>query len=103
MTELRSIKTVVLGMTVILVLMFAAVIWGMTRDTPLPVAAQSPRIQLPTTPWQYNLPAGTVASIDAAGAALAITLDTAEGRRIIVLDPQTGTVRGTILASAPHR
>jgi hypothetical protein len=96
MTELRSIKTVVLGLTVIMALMFGAVIWGLSRETALP-----PPRSAPAAAWTYTLPTGTITGVNAAGNDLAITLDTPEGREIIIFDPASQRVRGTVIAGKP--
>ena len=96
MTELRSIKTVVLGLTIIMVLMFGAVIWGLSRETTLPAPRHTPA----TAPWTYTLPSGTIAGVNAAGDDLAITLDTPEGKKIIIFDPVSQSVQGRIVPAS---
>lgn len=94
MTELRSIKTVVLGLTIIMALMFGAVIWGLSRETALPAPRRA--LASASAPWTYTLPTGTITGVNAAGDDLAITLDTPEGREIIIFDPASQSVRGRI-------
>lgn len=96
MTELRSIKTVVLGLTIIMALMFSAVIWGLSRETALPAPRRAPTPAFASAPWTYTLPAGTITGVNAAGDGLAITLDTPEGREVIIFDPASQSVRGRI-------
>ena len=97
MTELRSIKTVVLGLTIIMALMFGAVIWGLSRETALPAPRRAPAPA--SAPWTYTLPVGTITGVNAAGNDLAITLDTPEGREIIFFDPVSQSVRGRVIVS----
>lgn len=97
MSELRSIKTVVLGMTFVVVVMFAALIWGMTRETDLP----APRRVAPSAPWTAPLPPGKIIATTSAGPYLAVTLETGTGLQILLIDPSRGTIQGTLNSTQP--
>ncbi len=109
---MRALKALVTVLTVLLVVGFGALIWGIVRQagklaeppaegsTPLTGTAL---VSDDRSPWQsllLNQPAGTrIAAVTSAGDLVVLHLFTGaagQDERVIVIDPGTGTLLGTI-------
>lgn len=104
---MRALKTIVIGLGILLVVGFGLLIYGLTQNwhrlagTPRPgVAAESG--------WgdvMLRQPAGTrIRGLAAAGGHVVVQLGDGEGarERLVVLDPASGAVVGTFwIAEAP--
>ncbi|GEM_PF-653254 len=108
---MRALKALVAVMTVLLVIGFGIVIWGIARqinratETPPETAAPaSPAAQeARRVPWgrlMLDQPPGThIAGVSGAGGLVVVHLYTGEpGRdeRLVVIDPDRGTLLGTV-------
>lgn len=89
MPEIRTVKIIVGFMTLLVVVMFGFVLYGLSR--------QSAPAPLQTTVWESTLPAGaTLVGLGAAGSYITVLADTPEGRKVYVFDPRSGEIRGTL-------
>jgi hypothetical protein len=109
---MRALKALVAILTVLLVVGFGALIWGIVRQASK-LAEPPAEVSAPLTgtavvnderaPWQTLLldqPPGTrIASVTSAGDLMLLQLFTGsagQDERILVIDPGTGTLLGTI-------
>lgn len=113
---MRALKLLVGVLSLLLVVGVAALVWGVVRqanklseppDLPPPINA-SPVVADERVPWQQLLlkqPRGSrVAGVNSAGDLIILQLFTdAPGRdeRLLVIDPGSGTLLGTILVTEP--
>ncbi len=96
MGDLHSIKRVVAGLTLVLVLMLAGVAWGLARATHTATPPAS------AAPWHAPLPTGaTPLAISPAGPFLAILTETPTGRTILFFDPKEQHWIGTLGPAIP--
>ena len=107
MAEMRAIKTVVLGMTAVMLIMLALVLWGLSRNSD-EIEAGALRVQqnqaaaaitTATTSapaWEKDLPLGKIISLASAGAYLAVQLETATGTQLYLIDPRDGHIQGRL-------
>ncbi|HEX6978704.1 MAG TPA: hypothetical protein VF342_05350 [Alphaproteobacteria bacterium] len=109
---MRALKALVAVMTVLLVIGFGIVIWGIARqinratETPPETTAPAPSgpaVSEQRVPWDrlmLNQPPGTrIAGVSGAGGLIVVHLYTGEpGRdeRLVVIDPDGGTMLGTV-------
>jgi len=95
-SELRTIKLVVGGMTLLLVGMLGLLLWGLSRP-PAPPAFPPP----PSAPaWTMAVPEGKIVSVTGSGPFLAVLTESEAGRKIFLFDPHGPRLVGT-LADAP--
>jgi hypothetical protein len=97
-------KTAVAIMTVLIVVMTGAVLWGLSRPPALKVSAV-PNIankadSVPLPAWAATLPPGKIRSISAAGGALAVLIDTPEAAEIYLFDPVDSRLIGSLREGA---
>jgi cytoskeletal protein RodZ len=113
---MRALKALVTIMAVIIVVGVGAVIWGIVRqanklteppETSPPLQGASIVGEERNAPWQnlvLNQPAGTrIATVTSAGDLVVLHLYTeTPGRdeRVVIVDPGTGTLLGTITLGA---
>jgi hypothetical protein len=114
---MRALKALVVVLTILLLLGFAGLIWGILRQaeklaepqealdqTPL---ATPPALATDYAPWQalaLGQPEGTrILAVASAGNLVVLHVATGEGRRderLLVIDPGSGTLLGTITMGA---
>jgi hypothetical protein len=101
MPELRTVKLIVGAMSVTIIVMFALVIWGMTRKTDALQVAVSETDR--AAAWETRIPAGRILAVTAAGANLGILAQIGPDRVVYVYDARDsrliGTIRGESLAT----
>jgi hypothetical protein len=114
---MRALKALVAVLTILLLLGFAGLIWGIVRQAdklaePPEKLEQSPLSAAPAVgndyaPWQalaLDQPPGTrVLSVNSAGDLVLLHVATGEERRderILVIDPSSGVLLGTITVHA---
>lgn len=101
MPNLRVLKLAVAGMTVLIVLMLAGVIWGISRNA-REVQAGLARLEQAAPPvWQARIPEGRIMSLAPAGNALAVMAAAPAGTNIYLFDPHDGRLLGTLTESVP--
>lgn len=98
---MRALKAIVIGMAVLLVLGFGALVVAMVdvgrKGGPNPPSQPGP-------PFALDLPAppGTrLQGVDAVGGRLILRFAGDAGTRLVVVDPETGRVTGTIVVAVP--
>ena len=114
---MRALKALVVVLTILLLLGFAGLIWGILRQAEKLADPKEPLEQAPLgtppamtadyAPWQslaLDQPAGTrVLSVTSAGDLVVLHVATGEQRsdeRLLVVDPGSGTLLGTITLGA---
>ena len=102
---MRAIKALVIGMGLLLVVGLGVLGFGLYRasvKTTAPAAAPSPPIAGFGTVTVPLAPGAQVISLHEAGGRLAVLVDEGGARRVVVLDPATGTLAGSfVLVPAP--
>lgn len=110
---MKAIKALVIGMTALIVLGLGLLVYGLThkdghpaaRDAGTAAAPDLPGTPVPFFTAELNLPAGarieqmTVAS----GMVVLHVTGAPTGERILMVDPRTGRVAGTILVTPEGR
>ncbi len=114
---MRALKALVVVLTILLLLGFAGLIWGILRQAeklaePQEALEQTPLGTPPAlatdyAPWQalaLDQPAGTrVIGVTSAGDLVVLHVATGEARsdeRLLVIDPGSGTLLGTVTMGA---
>ncbi len=114
---MRALKALVVVLTILLLLGFAGLIWGILRQAERLAGPQEPPAQAPLAtppgavadhaPWEtlaLGQPAGTrVLGVTSAGDLVVLHVATGEERRderLLVIDPGRGILLGTVAVEA---
>lgn len=92
-------KTAVAIMTVLIIVLSVAVLWGMSRPPSTKIAETS--VNQALAPWSSVLPNGTIRSMTSAGNNLAILLDTPKGSQIYIYSTADSRLIGSF-SEAPR-
>jgi len=99
MPEIRTMKIIVSAMTLLLVVLFIGVLYGLVnppkRQVPSAVSASS--TSAAPVAWEKALPAGAQPlSASAADGLLTVLADTPNGRTVFVFELKSGEMRATL-------
>jgi hypothetical protein len=97
---MKALKALVIALALVIVAGIGILVWGMTR-TAHPVAANEAHLDAIAAPLELDPPPGMqFEQMSAAGDRLALRFAGAKGQRILLIDPRTGAVTGTISVPA---
>jgi hypothetical protein len=105
----RGLKALVIGMGVLIIIgtamVIGVIIHRLYAVSTAPKPEPSPIAARPTAPFHTSLPApngGTIKNVIALGHNLAVRVSTPQGGEIVLINPRTGAITGTItLGGAP--